>query len=438
MKKVIIYLSVFLWLCSYEAQAQLGFTQSATGQSSVLYKGSNINLNVTDASIGMNVNNLDNILGRSWGIVYGASASGKSAEGLSGIFSGGDFVPDAKIEGFLGVSFSNVKSISVEHQNEDWDENTEQLHRLQENIPLKFKQILKEEEAKVHSKKSAAFVKKVNEEIDAADFAVTYIQNKFTTDDESLKPLVKAVRKRIDPIIKSTEEEMDEIKNHRADEVNDNKVPFINATLFMMGGINGTEFKRFTALDTVNYNNSFTDEHFRGGYFGTGVNLQAGNVFLGLTYTYNATNNFELLSKKEYNWKRTYTSGSQTLTEEKKITAYKGAYSEIAINKLNVDLVFNFRIDSQYHVLLNPYLRATVVSENEAVLPKTTDMGIGAYLFNKDAKFMGGLYVELADINNNYEKLKPVEEQNLRKPLNRLSFGLTAKFSFKQLTNSFK
>src|SRR5437588_532776 len=79
--------------------------------------------------------------------------------------------------------------------------------------------------------------------------------------------------------------------------------------------------------------------------------------------------NFNELSKKEFNWKKETTSLGQTITEEKKIIAYKGKFSEVEYNELNADILYNIRFgDSlKYNLLLNPYVRANLLSRDITV-----------------------------------------------------------------------
>ena len=76
-----------------------------------------------------------------------------------------------------------------------------------------------------------------------------------------------------------------------------------------------------------------------------------------------------------------------------------------------------------------PYLQSNLFSRNKLILPNTTNIGCGFYFFKNTGKFLGGFYTELADVKNSFEKMKPEEEQNLRTPLKRLSFGIVAKMT---------
>jgi len=76
----------------------------------------------------------------------------------------------------------------------------------------------------------------------------------------------------------------------------------------------------------------------------------------------------------------------------------------------------------------DPYIRIQT-STNTTLLPNTLNLGCGFYFFQQTGKFLGGFYAELPDVNNNYEKMKPTADQQLKGPLQRLTFGLVGKLS---------
>jgi hypothetical protein len=176
---------------------------------------------------------------------------------------------------------------------------------------------------------------------------------------------------------------------------------------------------------------SFTDIDERGGHFGIGVNFQRGILKFGLTYDYFSTNNFKMLNKGEYTFRNTVTSGGQSLIQEKKITAYSGKYGEVEVNRLSFDLTAAFKLDKEAnnHLLVNPYFRGNFFSRDTSLLLNTMNIGAGFYLFKKTGKFLGGFYFELPDVENNIEKKKKEEDQNIRPALKRLTFGITGRIS---------
>jgi hypothetical protein len=260
------------------------------------------------------------------------------------------------------------------------------------------------------------------------------------TDDVITKEAKQRIKTEYDNFIKKDEQIRNDYRNQLG-KLRDNLAPkkYWQFLVYGFGGIQASEFKRFVGLDSIDLANSFSDEYFRGGKGGLGINFQTRNIMFGLTYSYLETNNFSLLSKKEYSWRTSITQNGQTLTEDKKITAYSGTYEKVGINELNFDLIINLKLDkdAKNHILINPYSRSQLFSRKTDILPNSTNIGCGFYFFQQTGKFIGGFYTELTDINQNYEKAKPITEQNLRQPLNRLTFGIVGKFSFSSLLNLF-
>ena len=206
---------------------------------------------------------------------------------------------------------------------------------------------------------------------------------------------------------------------------------YYRITVFAFGNINASAFKHFEKLDTSDFAKSFRDVNFMGGSFGLGVNAEWKIFRIGITYSYELTNNFPTLKSTDYVVTSVFSNQNQKLSSEDKLTAYSGEYGEVEINELNLDLIINVALNKERsnYVLINPYLHGTLFSRNTALLPNITSVGTGFYFFRKDSKFLGGLYVELPDVNNTMEKRKPVEKQNLRPANKRLTFGLSAKMS---------
>jgi hypothetical protein len=208
-------------------------------------------------------------------------------------------------------------------------------------------------------------------------------------------------------------------------------------TGFLMGGIRARSFKRYLGLSSPDFSKSFQDTLYRGGNFGLGLNFQFREIWLGITYAYNNTDNFSQLTSKDYTIRTVDTAGSTSFIQEKKVTAYPGKYARVEVNELNIDLLFSIKMDATdtARILINPYLRANLFSRDTAFLRNTTNLGLGAYFLGKNRKFIGGLYVELPDVNNNREKAKPAEEQNIRPPFKRLSFGIITRFNISSVFN---
>ena len=169
----------------------------------------------------------------------------------------------------------------------------------------------------------------------------------------------------------------------------------------------------------------------RGGKIGVGVNFRWRNLWIGATYSYVEGNNFNGLTQKEYKWDRTSEGNGQTLVEEKTISAYSGKFNEIDYNELVGDIVYNVNLgdSGKSHLLISPYIKGQLFSRDTSLLSNKTNIGVGLYFFKNNSKFLGGLYIELPDVNNNAEKRKPEADQNLRPAHKRLSFGITGRIN---------
>lgn len=206
-------------------------------------------------------------------------------------------------------------------------------------------------------------------------------------------------------------------------------------SLFLFSTGEASTFKRVEAIDTTKPSKSFVKEEYRGGSFGVGINYQIGRLKIGATYSRKLTNNFALLDKEDYKLTTTTKGSGQTLVQEKSITAYTGKYGRAFINEFNVDLMYSFRLDreSNNYCMVNPYMRGTYNSNDQTVLPNNYSLGMAMYFYGDSSKLLGGFYVELYDVGNNIERQKPEVEQHIKKPYNRLTFGVLAKLNLNSI-----
>ena len=181
----------------------------------------------------------------------------------------------------------------------------------------------------------------------------------------------------------------------------------------------------------MNLIENFEDIVGRGWQLGYGINYQWRNLCFGFSWSRNKSNNFSKLTKKEYVIRTTRNAGNSNLIEEAELAGYSGEYSKIYLNNLDIDVVVRLKLDKEYknYVLLNPYMRASVRSSNTTLLQNTLNLGLGIYFLPNNSKLLGGIYFELPDVNNNSEKAKDRDDQNLRPPLRRLSFGVLTKIN---------
>lgn len=445
MKKIV---SLFIAVLAVHAHGQTGLTQSADGSSSVLFKGIDLNVDIVKTDISLGANNLRASIGENEKFIYGGSIKTKNKEGIANLFSKGDIVPEGGANIFMGYSFSNALLPSTSSYNIRKEELAAERKKLKNDLQTIFASkvsviINKEIKAltQTDANKLGGLLKDgLKEHLDLT--GMRDFLNSFTLSGDAsagMGDVLKSIREKVKIITDDYDEKIEALnkESDRLDEKIDER-NFWHLTFFGFGGINASEFKRFKEFDSTNFGNSFTDISFRGGNFGAGVNFQYRNVLFGLTYSYRATNNFQLLSKKDYTLTEKKVNGTSSLTEEKEITAYTGNYGEVEINELAFDMVINVKPDKNvdFYMLINPYVRASFFSRDVELLPNKLNVGAGFYLFKGTGKLMGGFYIELPDVENNYEKIKPIDKQNLRPPLQRMTFGLVGKLSLGSMLGS--
>lgn len=472
---------------------------SSKGGSAILYQGTGLGFDLTDETIKFNINNYSQSssahIKRAKGMLLGAEVSAANSNSTGFLFNGGDFQPTSKLGGTLGVYWSNREELIDEYQRVN--KKLYQLLEFRKNRSILIDSIIQirtvgeldlfftqGELVNYSGKDKAEWLKAYQDQInsfltsqevdDEGIPIISYAQafakyeNDIAADKkmpaekkafillllEKMKQLIADDMK----LLESTEEEIEEaFQNIKARTFGQ----YWKTTLFTVGGINAEKFKRFTSLDTTNFNGSFKNEFGRGSYFGVGLNINLPfqgelilfknkkkkpnpkfktktcyllrNVILGAKYTYNETSNFGLLDKQTYKLVQNYTNSSgQVLTSTKDITAYSGSYTKLYENRLNLDLMKVFNLDS-LSIVADLYAVNKKVNRTD-LIPETTDVGISFSFFKPEGKFMGGFYVEVPDWDDNLEDIK--ETPNYRKRINRMTFGIYATYTFGSLFNS--
>ncbi len=442
MSKKIISLAILLIIVG-KIDSQ-GLTQNAEGSSSILFRGNSIGFDVTKTEISFGMNNLNrnpttkDESGNNY-LIKGLNIKVGSEEGVGNLFSKGDLVPAGYARGFLGYSWSNMVSNQVYS---NLDKYQKEILEYDLSFDDSFRSNLKtdiENEAKTINSSSAKTLFETDLKAALANpntksiFAFINFLKAYnkSNDPEFLLALSVIIRKSKE-VLKVYEEKSKTLREKVIVEQEKwEKNSYWKVSLFTYGGIDAMSFKRFDSFATGNLSGSFSDVDDRGGHLGLGINYQRGSVKIGLTYDYYSTNNFKVLTKGEYTLRQSVTSGLQSLIKEKKITAYSGKFGQVEINRLNFDVIAAFRLDKEVnnHLLVNPYIRGNFFSRDTSLLLNTFNIGTGFYLFKKSGKFLGGIYIELPDVNNEIEKKKKPEDQNIRPDLKRLTFGLVGRIS---------
>lgn len=394
MKKVsFIALALLITYCSI-AQS---LTESKEGVNSVLINGSAITFKITDPSLRFDFQK-NKPSNRNDGFIYGVSAEGRNQSGIANIFSEGDLVPSARITGVGGFYFSNNVVFELQTQKEDLTKEIDNIQQL--------KRAAEEEKEKIT--RTGGDITEINKRM-------------ASLDDDRLT------------------------KGKKLKELSETKYTaqnFWKWSVFLLGGSDAKSFKRFLGYDPNNLQASFKNENFRGGFYGLGINYQTGKWIFGGTIGEVSADNQSLLAEQTFKYEKTTAVGTEVIKESKEIKAYAGAYDKVSYTSLNFDIVANVALDQvkdpkdpRSYIWINPYLRSKLSSSKVDLLPNTTNVGLGLYLFNTKSRLMAGIFVELPDVNNNIEKSKVVSDRNIRPALQKLSFGIVTRFNLETFIN---
>ncbi|WEK34521.1 MAG: hypothetical protein P0Y53_18700 [Candidatus Pseudobacter hemicellulosilyticus] len=448
MKKIFSFLAGLLITTNAISQ---WLSQSAEGKGTVLSKGATVSLDVAKTDISFSLNNLnrpvwvqgDSAVHR---FFFGAALSAKNEEGIGNLFSKGDFVPSSRLTGFWGVKLlDNQPNFRKEEERLNavlQDLTNRQVVDFQIRTASLIRLEVEERDnlaKNIRDKISSDWIEEVKTSV-AAKF-IAYLKkyqqnNAFVAQNVDVANIIADVIAGIKAMVKEFDIEQNklrkELEAHYKGFVESNQT---NLSVFTFGGIDASSFKRVDSIHTTDLPASFSKEEFRGGIWGIGLNYQTNRLKIGFTYAYRKTNNFSLLDKTDYTLTSMYTSGGQELKQSKEITAYTGKYGKVEVNELNLDVLYTIGLGkgADTYAMLNAYLRSNMFSRDEELLPGSFNIGVASYFFTRKSKFLGGLYVELPDVDDSYEKSKPDDKQNIRPAIRRLTFGIVGKFSINSL-----
>lgn len=444
--KINLILLIFC-LAAIGVKAQI-LTQSADGKGSLILplKGVSLGFDIGKTEISVGANNYSKALDKNNSKVFhnwffGGNLAVKNSSGIGNLFQSGDIVPAGNLLGFLGFNLNNNQSILS-----DWlastlndKKETEQKLRL-ELVETYRLGVLKDlevaveviEDEELSKQTETQFKESITKSKDgfALNRAITTI---LVNKDKGIENFVQAFKELIEHRRKAYIESLSKIDATKAidsafnDFVKSHSIK--RFTAFIFGGIDARNFSLYNGLNTASLAKSFTDELHKGGQFGVGINGQIGSWWIGITYAYVDGDNFSNLTSKEYTLRTTDTSRNQALISEKKITGYSGKYAKVESNQLNIDLLKEFKLGDTSRLITNLYYRGSLFSRVPAYLKNISNIGLGVYFLSNKSKFLGGLYIELPDINNNIEKSKSESERSIRPPFKKLTFGVVTKFS---------
>ncbi len=430
MRNKILFAIITLQTVAANIMAQ-GLTQSADGSSTIPINGTVVSVDLVKTDLSFGYTNLNQkINSKSLQLLWGAHVKVKNEEGVGALFSKGDIVGSSEANVFIGLNYERPNAL-VEYLNQLHLKHSRESKRLQDDIKSTLViMITAINDNTVKTELLTQLAKEANpqnfgntfQEPRNADSTARALYAEFKIDAQKEGDAYIRLRTR------QIQEKKEVSKKNRT-------TTFERFSFFGFGGASAIDFKQFKGVDSSNLSNSLEDKNERSTNIGLGLNYQRGWFWLGLTYAYLETNNYALLKKAEYTLRTTTTINNQVLIEEKKITGYKGNFGRVSMNSVDVDLIFRLNLDKEKetknYLLINPYLRSTIATRDKDILPNSANIGTGFYFWSK--KFLGGFYVELPDVENNFEKMKPVENQQLRAPLKKMTFGIVTKYNFSTL-----
>lgn len=439
MKKLYTVTLLLLSLPTLSIAQFLGTTQSADGKSTIPATGAQLSLDVAKANIGFSINNFNKVTSNfKPRLLWGLNVNAEAKEGTGTLFSKGDLSPASEGIIYFGLMFSNSKKLSrtaeAQARNIARDEFNQWMQKKKTEFHATLNTLSKMYKSELSPEDTSTLTTAVNKILKNDQVYVT-----AAIDDTYSKKLKNKLSK-LNQFIKDQKTSFFDERLVFFKSLNNatqayNKQTYTNLSIFPFGGINGISFKRFVKTDSANLANSFETIEDRGGKLGLMLNGQINNHWFGLSYGYVAGNNFSSLTKKDHTLRNTVSISPNQLISEKIIAAYSGKYGKVEWNELNIDYVTEIKLEKEEKsgVLINPYLRSILASRDTALVLNKLNIGTGFYFIDEKRKFIGGFYIELPDVNNNQEKRKPLEEQNLKSPFARLTFGIVAKFSFSAL-----
>ncbi|MBX2899826.1 MAG: hypothetical protein KF775_09245 [Cyclobacteriaceae bacterium] len=375
MKKLLFIISM---LSTMHAGAQT-LNQDAEGKSTLLYYGGAMGFDLSKTRLAFTYSNLTDG-GKKCNLLWGVNAYGTNNSSVANIFSGGEIQPESGLSGIVGYQ-------------KRFDE-----------IPAEI--------AEAKSKKD-----------------LLTIEREALWDEESKEPggstRYAAIQERLAEI---------ESEWSRLNDIIERKQSGLKRKLFTiyakLGG-SSKAFKLAKPNPSTGFTTIFEDEKFKGENYGIGANLEMGRWLFGIQWSHEYVNNLSELTSKTYTITTTETAGNQTLVTKKDISAYtSSSYKKFAQDNINFDAIIFSRLQESNFVAWNFYVR-NKISADKSVVPTYTNLGLGGYFFNRQNKFLGGIYVELPDVSQSLEKTKP--EPEIRKIEDRLVFGVVARFNFSSI-----
>lgn len=437
MKKISLTIALLV-LALTDTYAQMT-ADDAKGQSTIVYKSTSIALNITDATVSANWNNFNRLgIDKKSRLLWGLSASSKNKDGLSDLFESGDFTPESKFGGFIGMRFNGDAS--------SFDLNTER-ERL-EMLPI-YRRYIKTTSYKDMVEKiikdrglSASELKKLTDVFNpltnnymatVKDLIAKIDGAKF---DASGQPTVKIIRDSLafrQAQINSMQSAFDKVSNAETAIITElakhrNITTTKAYTVFLNGGFNGNSLNFYDPTVTTSYAARFDTVSFRGGFIDLGFNYDTGPHWtLGVSVGYEHYNNIDSLSKTDYSVKTSTSQGNDQLSTSKSYSAYSGHYIVYDRANIKTDALCFEKVSDDYRLVWNTLYSRFILPIKDSRIKPVINLGSSINFYKVAGKIVGGFYLQSNDVFNKMESKDNFGD--------RLSFGITAKYSFDSIVD---
>lgn len=444
--KLLYFTSVFL--VSNFSLAQI--VRTGEGESSILLENTNLSLDLGKTELSFATNNYTQSILKSNGIIWGGRVKGKNKNGITNLFQSSQFIPSSSIELNIGRYWSNshllIPQIKAEKETLFKATMAEATNALDKNLEIEIYELidngLKEENGL--SKLTQTEIDYIKKEV---KIPLSNAVNKYSLLEQRLKKMKDDLTESFSIRQKAEElhnyliahEDLLKLKKAREDLKSIN-TSFVNIleknnyerfVVYLHGGVVSEQYKFFSIWNYENFKNSFEDKRFSGFKGGFGVNHRRGGKWMiGGKYTFEESNNVNSLPTFEYEYTQTSTNGVNSGQIREKVTAYSGIYNKVLLNRIDFDILNFNKIGENEILLLNPYLRI-IESNNDKNFISRTNLGISSSFYKNTGKFLGGIYLELPDIDQNIERQKPTPKYESW--YQRLTFGIYATYSFSSL-----
>lgn len=423
------------------------YTQDADGKSTIIAPGSSINFDISKEALSINWNNWQN-LALDKKTFWGIAAKGKNEEGITNLFSEGNFVPTTRMSGF--VAFKKVLDGGERSKYET------AIKLKRGAIVAKEKEILKlldiqdlgkkmieadDEISQIEKQKLTAEFLKLFVTIPSNTEGYITIINEAIKAEEKKEPvnelkvnIYKAIVKQsLSNITQSNkvtteytelEESLFHLQNmyqeYRNNTVDKNFLFYIN------GGVNAAQFRLYDESVPGTLGDRIIKTPYTTGFIDLGINYDIGARWLiGASVGYEKYSTFDSLTDKQSVLRTTTVVGNQTLIQDKSYTTYTGDFYKYDRVSIKFDVMRFGKLGDEARYAWN-MLYGRIWAPFGSIKPKgIINLGTAFNFHKKNGKFIGGLYCEAVDIGNNMGADTKFPQ--------RLNLGIVATFSFNSI-----